>query len=238
MKVPEPIPGPLALESFFLDWRDSFGLPRGDEGRLHGSDLGGCDFATMLRLEGMPQLPPDEDALEYWRRGHFIEAQAEAVFATLPDGYTYERGEIVDSGIVGHLDFVLDTGREAYVIDVSTTAAKSTEWKWSHAIKSAFYALEKGAPFFCEWVFQIGFGGIVKARGEHWFRTSDWEGIVASRSAVLHAIESRAFTPPSEPPEGLEWLCKQYCAAHCWRNLRLPAAMRSALQAEQETCQL
>ena len=140
----------------------------------------------------------------------------------------------------GNLDWTLERdGITIATIDLSTTAARSPEWKYGHALKSAFYAMAVGADHFCEWVFSIGMAGKVTAQQAHWFALSDvvdgssWRDRVEdaiTRKLTIDAIAQPIPEPPIDPINGAQetWRCGKvssktgvgtsYCSAQCPRN--------------------
>jgi hypothetical protein len=220
---------PIDLDKLYADFVAKIGADRGDEHRLHGSDLGGCDYATYLRLKGEPRLPFDEDTIHRFYMGHMVEKY---VVDALPF-WDLAHGRVVDHrGFVGHLDYNFDFESHTVVIDVSTTRGKEAKPQYSHALKTAFYADAIGADLFAEWVFRIGYGGKVLPPVAYWFETKDFLATIDERVKTLHAIEFGELVPAIEPPVqmnwngttfvasgGLEtWRCAKYCNAPCPRN--------------------
>ena len=213
--------------------------PRGDELFPHMGDLHSCDYATWSRLQGEAPLPYDDDTFANFERGHAIEARLFDALKLHFTDYTVIHGaEIEYEGILGHLDFQLfdDADRCVAVIDVSTTAAKSPDWKYGHALKSAGYAIAVGAPVFIEWVFSVGFGGKIVAQKAHVFDTKEWTTNVRVSVARVNALVAAEDAPEMQPPfdplanEYETWRCgkpgsgKSYCQnASCSRNARLSA---------------
>ncbi|GAC1546133.1 MAG: hypothetical protein NVS2B17_29130 [Candidatus Velthaea sp.] len=213
----------VELDASFAKFAAKIGAPRGDEGVLHGSDLSACDYATWLRINGEYQLPFDDGSRERFLMGHAVEAYIAGAFDGLRErGFVVTHGREIDHlGIVGHLDFdISQDGRILAVVDVTTTAGKSCEPQDSHKLKTAFYAHALGAPEFCEWVFQLGWGKIV-AQQAHWFATAAHVGAVESALERLSHVKVGSEAPAMEPPRGQEWRCKQYCQAYCPRNGKL-----------------
>lgn len=226
--------------------------PRDDGTILHASDLHACSFALHQRLSGVAQLPFDDDTFANFERGHAYEGRvAEAIRAyAIPRGYSVTHGEeVLHEGIVGNLDWVLyEAGhydafagvnapeKAVAVIDLSTTAKKTPDWSYGHALKSAFYAVAKGCDRFCEMVLCIGFGGKVTAVGEHWFNLSDlvpnttrtWHEAVLTAICNLDELQEQVqvpTTPPLDPISGEveAWRCGKkagvsYCQARCPMN--------------------
>lgn len=232
MIFPPTVTGPVELNPCWDAYLAKIGEQRGDEHLLHASDLGGCDFATAQRLAGKPQLPHDAETLERFRRGHSFEREALDSLFALGDDYNVSWGEEEIEPLVCHIDFTIysrASGRAIAVVDVSTTASKDVSPSYGHTIKTAYYAMQREAPFVGEWVFSIGYGGLVKAREEHWYNTTDWETSVNERLGMLARIKS-GFEPLPVPPTGEEWRCRGYCDALCYRNERLPEKQRAALE--------
>ena len=235
---------PINLTDVWQTHKASVLAPRDDGKSLHASDIHSCDYALYQRLRGAPQLPLDDGSFANFERGHAVEARiAETLDAYVRNhhpGHTITHGEqVTHEGIVGHLDFVLRDEKNVpvAVIDVTTTASKLTDWKYGHAIKSAFYAVALGCEAFCEWVFCFGFGGIVTAQQAHWFSISDqspttgasWRDLVyasiSMKRTLLHTTVAPKAEPPLDPFEGPEnWRCgkpgsgKSYCQCKCPRN--------------------
>ncbi len=229
-------------------WTDHVAVvvgPRGDEDRIHGGDLHGCDFALWQRLRGVAELDPDDGAFTMWERGHAYEARVhEALVAYyVKRGYAVTRGEEVEyEGVVGHIDFAIydhDSDTPVAIVDCTTTAGKTTDWGYGHALKSAFYAVAKGAPEFFEWVIRIGFGGTIAGYEIHRFRLDDvasdgvsWRERVALAIAQKKAVAALTSPPDAAPPvdpkdfEQETWRCgkpgsgKSYCRARCDYNAR------------------
>ncbi len=218
---------------------------RGDEDRLHGSDLHSCDFALWQRLRGVEQLPNDDGSFGNFERGHAYEARAhEALVAHyVARGFSVTRGEEIEyDGIVGHLDFAIyeaDKDAPCAIVDATMTASKTTEWSYAHALKTAFYAVAKGGVPFAEWVFRIGFGGVILGSEVHEFRLDDhlaggltWREHVAAAIAEKQLIAASPIEPEARPPidplddEEESWRCgkpgsgKSYCRARCELNAR------------------
>lgn len=221
-----------------------------DPHRISGSDLHGCDYAFWTRYNGEVQLPYDGSSFSAFERGHAYETRCfDAVHAYLlsrsPVNLNVTRWEstpLVHDGIEGHPDLLLRDadGTIIATIDPTTTASKFTEWKYGHALKSAFYAMALGCDTFCEWVFSIGFGGNILAQEAHWFSLGDipfastgltWRDLVELSSAHVKAVSSLSDAPnppmpPIDPTDGTQeaWRCgkpgsgKSYCRALCPRN--------------------
>lgn len=207
------------------------GEDRGDSLQLHSSDLSGCDYATYQRIHGEKQLPFDEDSISSFVAGHAFEAWFAEAF-DMP-GFTVVRGgEVVTDGIIGHPDIRFERdGKTLAVIDITSTKAKEPEWKKSHALKTADYALSLGAPHFAELVICLGFGKVTGWR-VHWFETVDWAEDVLKARDRLKAMAASDSPPPMEPPAEEDgtpgtWRCgkpgsgKSYCQANCAKNARL-----------------
>ena len=226
---------PIDLDKLYADFVATIGSDRGDEHRLHGSDLGGCDYATYLRLKGEPRMPFDDDTIHRFYMGHMVEKYVAGAIQVLEDqSYVVKIGNVIDShGVIGHLDFEVIGGGHHSVIDVTTTRGKEAKPMYSHALKSAFYAEAVDADRFCEWVFKIGYGGKVQAPVAYWFDTEDFLKIIDDRVKVLQAIEFDGLVPAIEPPQKREWdgtmfvlkpgerdtwKCRAYCNAPCPRN--------------------
>lgn len=216
-----------------------------DPKRISGSDLHGCDRALWGRTHGEAQLPYDNSSFSAFERGHAYETRTfdalQAFVAKLPQQMTAERftgDALVFEGVEGHPDFLLkdSAGALIAVIDPTTTASKFTEWKYPHALKSAFYAVALGCETFCEWTFSIGFGGNILKNEPHWFSLDDvpftdtgltWRDLVAL--AVAHAKAVVALDAAPEPIPAIDpqdgtrelWRCKAYCRAVCPANKRL-----------------
>lgn len=218
-----------------------------DPHRISASDLHTCDYAFWTRYNGELQLPYGNDSFSAFERGHAYETRCyDAVRGWLiaaEGGWTVERGGLVEEeGIEGHPDLLVrdHVGDLVAVIDPTTTASKFTEWKYGHALKSAFYAMALGTDTFCEWVFSIGFGGNILAQEAHWFTLDDvpfestgltWRDLVELSSAHIKAVSSLSEAPeppipPVDPQTGEQeaWRCgkpgsgKSYCRAVCPRN--------------------
>jgi hypothetical protein len=225
---------------------------RDDGTSLHASDLHSCDYALHQRLHGAPQLPNDDGSFANFERGHAFEARMREwlpafIEARYPNLYVTHGEKVVFSGIEGNLDFCLyaNADKPLAVIDLSTTAGKTADWGYGHALKSAFYAIAKGCDAFAEFVVRVGFGGLVLDVGEHWFRLDDaaingftWRELVQAAAKNAHLIaEAPVYlgepVPPWNPKDGEveNWRCGKYCrAATCHRNGRLPKADREALE--------
>ena len=225
---------PFDVSALWSRFEQTMIAPRGDEDRLHGSDLLACDRATWLRLQGEPTLPFDGDSIAQFMMGHAVEAYVTGALDHLAaEGYTITRGREVEyRGSVGHVDVDLelwpyggDVSEAVAVLDVRTTKAKEPEPKDAHVLKSAFYAVALGAPHFAEWVFCLGFGKIAKSAC-FWFETEKYRARVEEAIDRLEAVAGGEL-PEAEPPTGMEWLCGKpgsgtsYCRANCWRNARL-----------------
>lgn len=229
-----------------------------DEGGLvlHASDHGGCDYATHLRLLGTPRLPYTASTLANFERGlayehPFFDAISQYAKKL---GFETEIAPPIEGDIAGHPDILLyEDGHLIAVIDPSTTASSSTAWKYSHAIKSAAYAVDMGCDLFCEWVHRfawIGEKGGPRAYGiiesqEHWFslddipklqtlppgvhRASTWRELVAASIERIRALRTTvpAQAPPIDPLSGEPetWRCRAYCEAQCSLNQRLPQSV-------------
>lgn len=227
---------------------------RDEPDELHASDLAGCATAVHQRINLVPQLPNDDGSFANFERGFAYEERvAEALRAyVIPRGLTLSHGEqVTHDGIVGNIDFVIYAedgaswgGTPQAVVDVTCTAGKNADWGYSHALKTAFYAVAKGCDDFAEFVFQIGFGGVIKDVGAHWFSLDEdylgqtWRERVAE--AVLE-LQMLAASPsaPAEPrppwnPKDSEyetWRCNKYCrASRCPLNGRLSAAERARVE--------
>lgn len=227
---------PIDLDSLYAAFVQDIGDDRGDEHRLHGSDLGGCDYATYLRLQGNARLPFDEDTIARFFTGHMVEnyvVKAVKKFEESGPHIVVRHGHVIDyKGIVGHLDLDITgpSGNGIAVIDVRTTRGK-VEPQYSHVLKSAFYADAIGADTFCEWVFKVTFGKIAPPVA-FWFETVQWLDALYSRIDTLKKLEFDGLVPAIEPPVqyrwsgeafeatgGLEtWRCEKYCNAICPRN--------------------
>lgn len=237
---------PIDLTKVWEAHIESVLSPRDDGTILHASDLHSCAYALHQRLSGVAQLPFGEGTFAAFERGHQVEARLHETLVDYaePFGLFVLRGETVEyEGIVGNLDFVLydegnRPGEALAIIDLSTTAAKTPDWKYGHALKSAFYAVAKGCDTFCEWVFCFGFGGLVMAQKAHWFSldepvpgmVSTWRESVAAAIGLMDRVAGASVSPPPEPPvdplsgELETWRCgkpgsgKSYCQARCPRN--------------------
>jgi hypothetical protein len=220
---------PFDLDGAFSRFFATIGRDRGDEHVLHASDLGGCLFATYLRLKGEAQMPFDDDSRDAFLMGFAVEDYVGAALAEfIAQGYVVTKGrEIVHEGLVGHLDYDISdpAGNVLAVIDVRTTKAKALEVKHDHAVKSAFYAKALGAPVFAEWLFSLGFGKVTGNRAV-WLTTADYADEIATMIPQLHAIRDGA-EPAVEPPRNETWRCEKYCSAPCPRNLRYDPEMVS-----------
>jgi hypothetical protein len=203
------------------------GEKRDDGDVLHASDLISCDYATKLRIDGHEELPFDQETLARFLTGHAIEQYV----AKFIPAWAMRRGYFVTPnveceyrGIKGHIDFLLNTReRASYVVVDVTTGAGPAEAKYSHKLKSAFYAVATGAAWFVEWPFQIAYGGTVKAQKAHWFRTADYVHEVDE--AIERLLLVPKIMPPREPHEKLGYnKCgkpgsgKSYCQARCALN--------------------
>jgi hypothetical protein len=222
---------------------------RDDGLSLHASDLHSCAFALHQRLSGVPQLPHDDGSFANFERGHAFEARLWEPLAGYADehGFWLERGEVVrHEGIVGNLDFLLSNrpeGNPVAVIDVTTTAGKTTDWSYGHALKSAFYAVAEGCDLFCELVVRFGFGGTILGTEAHWFHLDEqggsgegatWREEVAKAIVLAKHIQALAEIgvplgdpkPPFDPLSGEfeTWRCgkagKSYCRCVCPLNGR------------------
>jgi len=232
---PHRIPPPISLEAAWQSHRDRVLGPRGDEHRLHMSDLHACDYATWQRIAGIPPLPFDDGAFAMFERGLAIESRLlDALTQKFSPEYEVRFGlECEINGVIGHIDFALYKNGEPFaVIDATTTAAKTPEIKYGHALKSAAYALAIGAPFFAEWVFCYGFGGTIVAQEEYWFVTEPFTKPVMDRIHFLNSLSVFSDEPKQKPPidpatgEPEYWRCgkngKSYCNAICPRNAKVP----------------
>jgi hypothetical protein len=222
---------------------------RDDPTELHASDLHSCDFALHQRVHGTPQLPFDDGSFANFERGHAYETRLhDAIVAyAVPLGLSVTHGrEVTYRGVKGNLDWTLERdGKVLATIDLSTTASSTPDWKYGHALKSAFYAVATGADRFCEWVFCFGFGGKIVAQEAHWFNLDDTFRGVTWRERVHNAIdqafalidrESTAPEPPYDPvdDEYETWRCGKvskktgvgtsYCRARCPLNAAYIAA--------------
>lgn len=222
-----PIEPPFDGQALWSRFFASHGEPRGDEGVLHLSDLAGCDYATYLRMRGDEQLPPDADTVGAWFLGHAVEGYLTEMLAPLvADGWSVRRWSADDdatvewNGMVGHPDFVLEKGNARVYLDPTTTKARTTEMRDSHAIKTAANALALEAQWGAEIVVRLAFGKVVEAQW-HWVDPEDYRERIEARTAALHAIEA-GEVPAMAPPDGEEWRCKKYCdAATCPLNGRV-----------------
>ncbi len=255
---------PIDLDAAFEAHVASVLADRDAPEELHASDLHACAFALHQRVHGKPRLPFDADTFAMFERGHAYESRVdEAIGARAEiDGLHVTHGEVVKhEGIVGNVDWVLyDRGleppyhpRALAVIDLSTTAGKTADWKYGHALKSAFYAVAVGAPRFCEYVLRIGFGGVIKEQRAHWFDLDEefdgetWRyrvDFAILRAKGIAGSDDAPFTVPPYDPIDREleaWRCgkpgsgKSYCqCATCPMNAGLPAAERAALTVANE----
>ncbi len=206
------------------DFLDTHGEPRGDEHLLHMSDISGCRYATALRIGGSPVMPKDWATKLTFATGFAAEEYFVGLFAPLrADGWIVTKGrEVAYRGVVGHIDYDLEREGMKIVVDVTTTKAKTTDYKMTHALKSAGYALAIGAPMFAEVVIALGFGTI-KEVAWHWFSTADYAARIDAAIDGLLALRDSGELPLMAPPEGEEWRCRAYCDALCPRNDRLVA---------------
>lgn len=212
--------------------------PGRDPRRLSGSDLHSCDYDLYERLRGAQRVPRTMSTFSAFERGHAYERRVfEALAETLPTEalQAYNPEFIVEhDGIPGHPDFRVELPDGArVVIDCTTTASKFTEWKYGHALKSAFYAVALKYDYFCEWVFSIGFGGNILAQEAHWFSLDEeyqgrtWrsrvERAIAHKKAIASLTEAPPTIPPIDPADGKpeEWRCKSYCDCICPLNQKL-----------------
>lgn len=229
--------GPVDLSAAWQEHVAEVLAPRDDGKVLHASDLHECDFALWQRLKygADYQLPFDSKSFTMFERGHAYETRlydalrnhlAPPLFAVMGLPIKYK-------GITGHPDFlVFDSDRSVdpfVVIDATTTMAKVPDWRYGHALKSAFYAVAHSAPYFAEWVLSIGMGGSINAMQAYWFETEDWADAVEEHIAKVSAVRKLEAWPdlPVEPPvdprtmEMETWKCdKGYCRAKCDYNVR------------------
>ena len=212
------------------------GKVRDDRELLHASDLTACHRATWLRLRGAPELPMPDSSLDKFVIGHAIEQYIASFLseqaATVNLILTHGRRIVAkaDREIVGHIDFDLTDldGHILAVIDATTTSYNSGEAKWSHKLKTAFYARTVGAPHFCEWIFVLGYGGVITEARAFWFKTNDFaEEVVQLETELLDVAASRVM-PPAIPPDNLGYNpCgkpgsgKSFCQAYCEKNAAL-----------------
>jgi hypothetical protein len=232
---------PIDLNAVWEAHKAAVLAPRDDGTVLHSSDLHSCAYALHNRLTGVPSLPFDDGTFANFERGHAVEGRIEPTLLAYAydHGFTLSRGEEVShEGIVGNLDFVLyDVLKPVAIIDLSTTAKKTPDWQYGHALKSAFYAVAKGCDVFCEWVICFGFGGTITAQQAHWFSLDDeatpgrtWRQAVAEaiieKKMIAGMLEPPYAQPPTNPLDGQPeaWRCgkagsgKSYCQAQCPRN--------------------
>lgn len=210
--------------------------------RISGSDLHGCDRALWTRYAGEPQLPYDNASFSSFERGHAYENRiwdAVKAYAATLEGFSVVRSAdtLTFDGVEGHPDFLLFKDKKLVaVIDPTTTASKFSDWKYPHALKSAYYAVALGCETFCEWTFCIGFGGNILKNEPHWFSLDEapyadgvtWrERVMASiahAKAVVALAAAPAPIPPTDPTDGSSelWRCqKGYCRSVCPANKRL-----------------
>jgi hypothetical protein len=252
----------ISLTAAWAEHKAAVVTDRDDGTSLHSSDLHACDYALHQRLHGAPQLPNDDGSFANFERGLAFEARMAdwlpQYVAKHHPGLRVTHGEkVVYDGIECNLDFVLydapslgeKMGQHGptplAVIDLSTTAGKSADWSYGHALKSAFYATAKGCDTFAEFVVRVGFGGLILDVAEHWFKLDDvafehatWRDLVQAASRNVHLIAAaHVYRGEPEPPynpkdrELETWRCAKYCrAATCYRNGRLSAADREALE--------
>lgn len=221
---------------------------------LSGSDLHSCDYDLSERLQGAERIPRGISTFSAFERGHAYEKRVFDALEEAADrqGYglmPYDPFHVVEhNGIPGHPDFLLTLkDGTKVVLDVTTTASKFTEWKYGHALKSAFYARALKYDVFVEWVFSIGFGGNIFGQEAHWFRLDEvptfkasllkdshpnwtWNdrveaAIIAKKKIALGApagVEV-APEPPIDPQDGTPeaWRCKSYCDCICPANQKL-----------------
>ncbi len=169
---------PIDLTAVAEEHRARVLADRDDPAELHASDLQSCDTALWQRTHDREQLPLDDDSFANFERGHAYETRLFEALEAYADANSFvvHRGQKVEyHGIIGNVDFMLydGTGKLLAVIDPTTTASNKTDWKYGHALKSAFYAVATGAPMFCEWVTCIGFAGKIVAQEAHWFSLDD-----------------------------------------------------------------
>jgi len=212
------------------------GKVRDDRELLHASDLTACHRATWLRLRGAPELPMPDSSLDKFVIGHaieqyiasFLSLQASTVNLILTHGRRIVTG--VHPHIVGHIDFDLTDldGHILAVIDATTTSWKSAEAKWSHKLKTAFYARSVGAPHFAEWIFVLGHGGVITEARAFWFKTADFADELVQLETELRDVAASRVMPPAIPPDNLGYNpCgkpgsgKSYCQAYCEKNAAL-----------------
>jgi hypothetical protein len=210
---------------------------------LHASDLWQCPLALQKRVQGEPQLPHDDGSFANFERGLAYETRLDAAIRAYAEPLGFEvthGGKCEYRGIVGNLDWTLArNGKIEAIVDLSTTAFSKPDWKYGHALKSAFYAIASGCETFCEWVFCIGHGGKIVAQQPFWFNVNNefnsftWRDLV--EDAITAAKADSEFSepwpaiPPTDPRTGeLEtWRCGKvgkngvgtsYCRARCSRN--------------------
>jgi hypothetical protein len=242
---------------------------RDDGLSLHASDLHSCAFALHQRLSGVPQLPHDDGSFANFERGHAFEARFRGALCDFLEGSglsVLHGGVVRYEGITGNPDFTLyrtpsDEAMDAAValllekgieqleqptvavIDVTTTAGKTTAWSYGHALKSAFYAVAEGCDTFCEFVVRFGFGGTILGTEAHWFHLDEqggsgegdtWREEVAKAIVLAKYIQALAEIgvplgdpkPPLDPLSGEfeTWRCgkagKSYCRCVCPLNGR------------------
>jgi len=158
----------------------------------------------------------------------FLSEQASTVNLVLTHGRRIVSG--MDRPIVGHIDFDLTDldGHILAVIDATTTSWKSAEAKWQHLVKTSFYARTVGAPYFAEWIFVLGHGGVIVEARAFWFNTGDFAEELTQLETELRDVAASRVMPPAIPPEKLAYNpCgkpgsgKSYCQAYCERNAAL-----------------
>ena len=212
------------------------GKVRDDRELLHASDLTACHRATWLRLRGAPELPMPDSSLDRFVIGHaieqyiasFLSEQASTVNLVLTHGRRIVSG--TDRPIVGHIDFDLTDidGHILAVIDATTTSFRVAEPKWGHVMKSAWYSRVVGAPYFAEWIFVLGHGGVITEARAFWYNTADFLEELTQLETELRDVAASRVMPPAEPPQNLGYNpCgkpgsgKSYCQSFCEKNAAL-----------------
>ena len=168
---------PIDLNAAWQDHVNDVVAGDRDPHRLAASDLHGCARAFFDRYHGAPLLEPSNSTFSAFERGH---AYAPRFFAAA-SAYAKKAGlvlakskPVLYEGIEAHPDFLLFQGDTLLAtIDPTTTASKSADFGYGHALKGAFYSVALGCDLFCEWQFCIGFGGNILQHKPWWFHLDE-----------------------------------------------------------------
>jgi hypothetical protein len=191
---------------------------------MAASDLHGCARAFFDRYNGEPQLPYGNSSFSAFERGLAYQPR---IFSAI-DAYAGKVGlrivhfgeePLVFEGVEAHPDFLLYQGDTLLAtIDPTTTASKSADFGYGHALKGAFYSYALGVDLFCEWQFCIGFGGNILQHRPWWFHLDEvalrpdgspmddalsgatWRMRVEASLEALKALAASEVRPGPEPP--------------------------------------